>query len=93
MIGDFVPDTKNSYAYVLMTKDAGEGFSKYLIVGVKLSWTGSVSYERRITRKILSLFCVKYYIVFTDNITTNWFHTYVENVYTVVKTSIKNRFI
>ena len=37
MIGDFVPDTKNSYAYVLMTKDAGEGFSKYLIVGVKLS--------------------------------------------------------
>ena len=35
----------------------------------------------------------KYYIVFTDNITTNWFHTYVENVYTVVKTSIKNRFI
>lgn len=40
MIGDFVPDTKNSYAYVLTTKDdgmAGEGFGKCLIVGVKLS--------------------------------------------------------
>ena len=32
MIGDFVPNTKNSYAYVLMAKDdgmAGEGFGKY----------------------------------------------------------------